>query len=1163
MREREEYLHKIFRHYWSKAKAGDMQTYFINAPDDVSFSLFLKDLLSDTIRKDMEEAGALLFQRKLAEEEFLEPYYPFLDLVGHSLRGKDPVEVGNVVGDAGVYHFLKPVFAKYFSDGAAERLEEVMPFPGEIDYEKRMVLDSILGLFLKKASRSPLVVIIENFEFALESGMSFIRYLSEKKIRKPVLFICSFNKEHKFGSLEKEDVWKDFLHAIENNHTVIDYNLPRPAEAKNDEPASPGRVYSPEELIRLSRNLFHFCAYAECKEAVQRVYNLVKNENHPIAAKDNLAMLHTLGDVHNFLDEQDFALIYYNLLLNVAQEMNNAKEIYDVFRKISLTYLKHGNIESAMKFAKQALKLEWKKGNEPQVAKSYLLYVLFNDIEFAYENLEVFSRFIPLLREMMFENSLSIVYTNSSYLLALSRAGKLAQAMAECREGIDLSVRFGNDYRLSTGYHSLGLLQQAAGDNTAALKSYRKSEKIRLKLGSKIEIIKISNGIGYFSFTVEDFRTAFNYFSKALKLLEGEHNYQEICITLYNIAMVFFFVQDYPNALRYLEDVLFIMNQLKIEQLPFHTKTQLYPVFGIVFLKLKDLNRSIEYMNKAKALPPMNDRVHLFYFLMLKALVAGESEEYEESEIHFNSALELVKAEEHRSLQPYCLYEMGMMYRQKGDAASAAKTFKKGLAACQENHYPYYRSLLEKELGIKPDGFKKIRLKPREFNVQGVIRTAKQELNLNKLHKKIDEMNFLNSLQNILVQSYEKETLVYEAMYLINNTFLVDVSFLYLLENSVWECRYLSRMPEELDFDPGALVKLLAVDNKDRLVPKVCDDEALCPIAGSANSLISLPLSSNNRVLGCMVFVSLKKENMFNYDDLSTLSIVSKQLSIAMERIELMAAQREQLNYINLANKELAKRNEQFEKELSMARRVQESMIEGSLKLPGIPELRIGAKFLFMESVGGDIFDVVQLGKNMFGFFIGDVSGHGVAAALITAMVKVTFSSYAKFGVNTGEVLRLVNNEICKFIGDLDYYVAAYYAILDLDSGALQFSNAGHHSAMLHRKETQDTVSLDANGFVIGFLNDVQYESISVKLKEGDRILFLTDGIIEARNGSGKFYEEKRLEDFIRNNGAVPPQQFTEMLLQDVEAFCEGASQKDDRAVLCVDYIASTKEKEN
>lgn len=1163
MREREEYLHKIFRHYWSKAKSGEMQTYFINAPDDESFSIFLKDLLSDTIRKDMEEAGALLFHRKLAEEEFLEPYYPFLDMISLSFRGKGREEVEKAVGESGVYYFLQPVFTKYFLDGAAERPEEIMPFPGEIDYERKMVLDSLLALFLKKAARSPLVVIIENLQFAQESGLSFIRYLSERKIKKPVLFICSFHKEFKFGMLEKEDIWKDFLHAIENNHTIIDYNQPRPSDAKtagsDNEPASPGRVYSPEELIHLSRNLFHFGAYEECREAVQRVYNLVKNESLPLNAKDNLLMLHTLGDVHNFLDEQDFALIYYNLLLNVAQEMNNAKEIYEVFRKISLTYLKHGNIESAMKFAKQALKLEWKKGNEAQVAKSYLLYVLFNDLELVYENLGVFGKLNPLLKELNLENSLSIVYTNSSYLLALNRAGKSGQAMKECLEGIAMSEKFGNEYRLSTAYHSLGLLQQTTGDNQEALKSYRKSEKIRVKLGSKIELIKISNGIGYFSFTVEDYRTAFNYFSKALKLLEGEHNYQEICITLYNIAMVFFFVQDHANALKYLEDVLFIMNQLKLEQLPFHTKAQLYPVFGIVFLKLKDLNRSIEYMNKSKALSPMKDPIHQFYYEMLKAMVATESEEYDEAKKFFEIAAGLAEGEEFRSLKPYCYYETGLMYRQKGDPEGAARSFKKGLAVCDESHYPYYRSLLEKELGTGKDGFKKIKLKPKDFNVQGVIRTAKQELNLNKLHKKIDEMNFLNSLQNILVQSYEKETLVYETMYLINNTFLVDVSFLYLLENGNWECRYLSRMPEELDFDPEKLVKLLAADGKDKLIPKVCDDCELGTVSGSANSLISLPLSSNNRVLGCMVFVSLKKENTFNYDDLSTLSIVSKQLSIAMERIELMATQREQLNYINIANKELAKRNEQFEKELSMARRVQESMIEGSLKLPCIPELRIGAKFMFMESVGGDIFDVVQLGKNMYGFFIGDVSGHGVAAALITAMVKVTFSSYAKFGVNTGEVMRLVNNEICKFIGDLDYYVAAYYAVLDLDSGVLQYSNAGHHSAMLYRNETKDIMNLDANGFVIGFLNDVQYDSISLKLKAGDRILFLTDGIIEARNGSGKFYEEKRLEDFIKNNGNVEPQRFTDNLLKDVDAFCEGASQKDDRAILCVDYVSQTK----
>lgn len=1159
MKEKEEYLHKIFRHYWSKARSGEMQNYFIHVSDGDSFSSFINDLLNVTIKKEMEEAGALLYQYKLNDAECQEPYFPFLHFAGSELRGLDGGEIEKAVADAGVYHFQRPVFSKYFSEGVAERPEEVMPFSGEIDFEKSKTLESLLSLLLRKAGKSPLVIVVENAHFIMESGLSFIRHVASKRIKKPLFFIFSFNKEHKFSSPEREDVWKDFIHSVENSHSIIDYNLPRQVVWKggvNERVISePGRVYPPDEMIRLSRNLFQFGAYEECKEVILRVYHLVKNENIPLPARDNLAMLQILGDVHNFLDEQDFALIYYNLLLNVVQEMNNTKEIYEVFRKISLTYLKSGNVDSAMKFAKQALKLEWKKGNEAQAAKSCMLYVFFNNMELVYENLPVFDRMIPQLRELGMENSLTIVFTNSSYLLALNRAGKMKRAMEECREGIELAKKYCNEYRLSTAYHSMGLLLQAEGDETGAFQYYRKSEKLRLKLGSKIEQIKISNGIGYFSFTVEDYRNAFLYFNKALKLLEGEHNYQEICITLYNLAMVFFFVQDYPNALLYLEDVLFIMNQLKLEQLPFHTKSQLYPVYGIIFVKQKELNRAIEYMNKVRELPPVKVKIHEFFYELLKGMVAAESMEFAEAEMHFEKASLLLDDEEYRYLRPYCFYETGLMYRQKGDGDAAVRAFKKGLEVCGAKQYPYYRMLLEKETAGEVESFKRLQLKPKFFNVQGVIRTAKQELNLNKLHKKIDEMNFLNSLQVILVQSYEKETLVYDTMYLINNTFLVDVSFLYLKEKEAWECRYISRMPEELDFDPMELTVLLAADGKDKLVQRADDDERFRAAVGSVKSLISLPLASNGKTFGCMVFASLKGENLFSYDDLSTLSIVSKQLSIAMERIELMAAQRSQLDYIHQANRELAKRNDQFEKELSMARRVQESMIEGSLKLTGLPELRIGANFLFMESVGGDIIDVVQLGKNMYGFFIGDVSGHGVAAALITAMVKVTFSSYAKFGVNTGEVLRQVNNEICRFIGDLDYYVAAYYAVIDVDSGTIQYSNAGHHSAALYRNGGREAVNLDANGFVIGFLNDMQYESVSLKLKEGDRVLFLTDGIIEARNPEGKFYEDVRQEEFVRNNSGLMPQQFADALMKDVENFCEGGTQKDDRAVLCVDFI--------
>lgn len=1161
MKDREDYLHKIFRHYWQKSLDGRLQCYFVSVADAGPFSGFLDRFLSSTIGEELRTRNAVVFRSVLAEGEFREPYDPFLGMIRSVYRDKDPAAAEKSVDSSGVYHFQKEIFTDYLlGREPVERREEIIPFAGEIDYEKKRVLESLWSLFQHHAGGRPLVLVVENLHYAQESVLEFVRFLAAKDSRRPVFLVFAFDRDRKFADAETESAWKTFVHSLEEQFTILDYHAVAGMNAESA--AAPGVVPQPPRefrtaaaLIRLARDHYQFCAYPECRSAVLRAYHMVTG-GETLTDRENLLLFHTLGDVHTCLDEQDFALIYYNQLLNTVQEMNNAKEILDANRKIALAYLRRGNTESALKYARQAWQVELKPGNEQLVARCHLLELFFNDSDLVRENVELYGKLVPLYRKLDLMNMLTILYTNGAYLLALSDAGRQAEAFQLCETGIEMSEAFGNEYRLSIAFHSLALLHQAAGDNRKALLSYKKSERLRIKLGNRIELIKICNGIGYFCYTVEDYRNSLAYFSKALKLLEGENDYQEICLTIFNIAMVFFFARDYRASLKYLEDVLFLMNQLKIERLPYHAKDHLYPYFGIAFLKQKELNRAVEYYNRCRARtePKTPDRLYGLLFGVLEALIAAESQQYDEAVAGLDRVAARSGGADGANLLPSVLYEKGLVLRQKGDETAAAEVFRAALEKCPESRCPYTRKLLTQALAGKAGEPKPGALKAGSFNVQAVIRNARQEINLNKLHKKIDEMNFLNGLQNVLAQCAEKETLVYESMYLVNSAFLVDVSFLYLLENGEWVPRYLSRMPDDLDFDPQALVGELAREPKDLLAADCSAVPGLKGVCGSVHSLVSLPIRANQRVLGVMVLASLKKENTYTEDDLSALSIVSRQLAIALERIELMAAQKEQLDYINRANVELAKRNEQFEKELSMARRVQESMIESSLKLPQVPEMSIAAKFLFMESVGGDIFDMVHLGKNMYGFFIGDVSGHGVAASLITAMVKVTFSSYAKFGVNTGEVLKLVNREICKFISDLDYYVAAYYAVLDLDTGMLQYSNAGHHSAILYRREKGDIQNLDANGFVIGFLDDVQYDSISVRLKEGDRILFLTDGIIEARTPDGKFYEDKRLEDFILKNTALPPQEFVEKLFRDVEAFCGGASQKDDRAVLCVDY---------
>lgn len=270
------------------------------------------------------------------------------------------------------------------------------------------------------------------------------------------------------------------------------------------------------------------------------------------------------------------------------------------------------------------------------------------------------------------------------------------------------------------------------------------------------------------------------------------------------------------------------------------------------------------------------------------------------------------------------------------------------------------------------------------------------------------------------------------------------------------------------------------------------------------------------------------------------------------EKLEQLVEER--TKELNTANTKLSERNLQMENDLKMAQRIQHNIIPQEKDFPVRNELFFGSQYRSMESVGGDLYDIIQIGRNGYGFLMADVSGHGVPAALVTAMAKVAFISHSGWNKTTSEVCSAVNSEIFNLIGDLDYYLTAYYGMINLETGKFVFTNASHHPALLYRPSESKIESLDTNGFMIGVINEVNYESGEVQLQTGDRILLFTDGIIEARNHDGEFYEYERLYNFIRESGHLPPNEFVKNLVEHIEHFCEGRKFDDDIAVLYFEY---------
>ncbi|OHD11833.1 MAG: hypothetical protein A2Y34_11505 [Spirochaetes bacterium GWC1_27_15] len=275
---------------------------------------------------------------------------------------------------------------------------------------------------------------------------------------------------------------------------------------------------------------------------------------------------------------------------------------------------------------------------------------------------------------------------------------------------------------------------------------------------------------------------------------------------------------------------------------------------------------------------------------------------------------------------------------------------------------------------------------------------------------------------------------------------------------------------------------------------------------------------------------------------------MSKTVSEYSENLEDLVHKRtEELSFANLKMKQ----------DLIMAQKIQEALIPKIL--PKFKDINLSGMYIPMENLGGDLYDVFKLSDTKIGIVIFDVCGHGVAAALITTMAKVSFSSNSNANQTCGEIMFNVNNDISRVIGGLGDYLTAFYGIIDTEKGIFQYSNASHVEPYILRKEGS-IIKLEPNSSVIGVIPDLLFAFNEIELLESDKLVFYTDGITEARNKDREIYGNDRFRHILLSNINISAKEVLEKVIADVNEF-KGDSYQDDDMTLLIADISFTQDR--
>jgi GAF domain-containing protein/ligand-binding sensor protein len=354
-----------------------------------------------------------------------------------------------------------------------------------------------------------------------------------------------------------------------------------------------------------------------------------------------------------------------------------------------------------------------------------------------------------------------------------------------------------------------------------------------------------------------------------------------------------------------------------------------------------------------------------------------------------------------------------------------------------------------------------------------------------------------------------------------------------MLDRDEWVVRY------EYGLGPGAVgIRLSkreapnATLAASRCAPIAIDDLSHAPELNvgfakqfGLKSVLAMPLTSRGEVIGCALFYTDKGTRQYTDAEIDFVRKLGSAVSLSLENARLYEGER----------------------------RIAETLQEALLALPGdVPGIVFDSAYRSateMTLVGGDFYDVFALAPNQIGITIGDISGKGLSAAVLTSLVKDTIRAHASESWKTPAKILGLTNEVLYHATSTETFATVFFAILDTRDGQLRYANAGHTTGAVIRADGT-TSKLATTGPIIGGFQGVVFDESTATVGAGDVVFLYTDGLTEARC-DGKLYGEERLFEFLSTLGAEAPGDVVDEVVLDVMV-CASNHLRDDLAILAV-----------
>jgi sigma-B regulation protein RsbU (phosphoserine phosphatase) len=305
-------------------------------------------------------------------------------------------------------------------------------------------------------------------------------------------------------------------------------------------------------------------------------------------------------------------------------------------------------------------------------------------------------------------------------------------------------------------------------------------------------------------------------------------------------------------------------------------------------------------------------------------------------------------------------------------------------------------------------------------------------------------------------------------------------------------------------------------------------------------SLMMIPMLDGGEALNALVIMK-RDPHGFDHEDLPETFWITNLFGRATHNLVL--------------KEQIKDAYESIDRELKVVGKIQRSLLPR--ETPKVETLDLSAHYKTSTRAGGDYYDFFPLPDGKWGILMADVSGHGTPAAVMMAITHSIAHLYPNDAGRPGEMLEFVNRHLAgRYTSGIEAFVTAFYGIYNPTTRELTFSSAGHNPPRWWKCSEQVALSIDgAASLPLGIDEVVHYSDHTIKLSKGDRVVFYTDGIVEATNPAGDMFRTDRIDDILKKSCWQSAAEIRDRLLAHLGEFTANAPPVDDQTIVVASVV--------